>query len=117
MSCSLTTSVAAAQWVANAYMLLLGALILVGGSAGDRFGRRRVFALGVVIFAAASVACGLAPNTATLIVARAVQGIGGALLIPGSLAIISAAFPADERGNKRSAYDHRLPRTPPTAVD
>ena len=87
------------------YMLLLGALILVGGSAGDRFGRRRVFALGVVIFAAASVACGLAPNTATLIVARAVQGIGGALLIPGgallipgSLAIISAAFPADERG-------------------
>ena len=75
----LTTSVAAAQWVANAYMLLLGALILVGGSAGDRFGRRRVFALGVVIFAAASVACGLAPNTATLIVARAVQGIGGAL--------------------------------------
>jgi MFS family permease len=94
----LTTSVAGAQWVANAYMLMLGALILVGGAAGDRFGRRRVFALGIAIFTAASVACGLAPNTAALIVARAVQGIGGALLIPGSLAIISAAFPADERG-------------------
>jgi hypothetical protein len=85
-----------AQWVANAYMLMLGALILVGGSAGDRFGRRRVFALGVAIFTAAPVACGLAPNTAALIAARAAQG--GALLIPGSLAIISAAFPTDERG-------------------
>jgi MFS family permease len=94
----LTTSVAGAQWVANAYMLMLGALILAGGSAGDRFGRRRVFALGVAIFTAASVACGLAPNTATLIAARAAQGAGGALLVPGSLAIISAAFPADERG-------------------
>jgi MFS family permease len=78
----LATSVAGAQWVANAYMLMLGALILVGGSAGDRFGQRRIFALGVTIFAAASVACGLAPNTAALIAARAAQGIGGALLIP-----------------------------------
>ena len=94
----LSMSVAGAQWVANAYMLMLGALILVGGSAGDRFGRRRVFALGVAIFTAASVACGLAPNTAALIAARAAQGVGGALLIPGSLAIISAAFPAAERG-------------------
>jgi MFS family permease len=94
----LNTSVAGAQWVANAYMLMLGALILTGGSAGDRFGRRRVFALGVAIFTAASVACGLAPNTAALIAARGAQGAGGALLIPGSLAIISAAFPADERG-------------------
>src|SRR6202011_1699146 len=94
----LTMSVSAAQWVANAYMLMLGALILAGGSAGDRFGRRRVFALGVAIFTAASVACGLAPNTAALIAARAAQGVGGALLVPGSLAIISAAFPADERG-------------------
>jgi EmrB/QacA subfamily drug resistance transporter len=94
----LTMSVSAAQWVANAYTLMLGALILAGGSAGDRFGRRRVFALGVAIFTAASVACGLAPNTAALIAARAAQGVGGALLVPGSLAIISAAFPADERG-------------------
>jgi EmrB/QacA subfamily drug resistance transporter len=95
----LATSVAAAQWVVNAYTLMLGALILVGGSAGDRFGRRRVFALGVAIFTAASVACGVAPNIAALIAARAAQGIGGALLVPGSLAIISAAFPLDERGN------------------
>ena len=94
----LNTSVAGAQWIANAYMLMLGALILVGGSAGDRFGRRRVFALGVASFTVASVACGLAPNTAALIAARAAQGVGGALLVPGSLAIISAAFPADERG-------------------
>jgi EmrB/QacA subfamily drug resistance transporter len=94
----LNTSVAGAQWVANAYMLMLGALILAGGAAGDRFGRRRVFALGVAIFTTASVACGLAPNSAALIAARAAQGAGGALLIPGSLAIISAAFPADERG-------------------
>src|SRR6202047_531647 len=94
----LTMSAAGAQWVANAYMLMLGALILAGGSAGDRFGRRRVFALGVAIFTAASVACGLAPNTAALIAARAAQGAGGALLVPGSFAIISAAFPEDERG-------------------
>jgi MFS family permease len=94
----LTMSAAGAQWVANAYMLMLGALILVGGSAGDRFGRRRVFALGVAIFTVASIACGLAPNIAALIAARVAQGAGGALLVPGSLAIISAAFPADERG-------------------
>src|ERR1700687_1948475 len=79
----LNTSVAGAQWVANAYMLMLGALILAGGAAGDRFGRRRVFALGVAIFTTASVACGFAPNTAALIAARAAHGGGGALLIPG----------------------------------
>src|SRR3984893_2513232 len=79
-------------------MLMLGALILVGGSVGDRFGRRRVFALGATIFTAASISCGLAPNVTVLIEARVVQGIGGALLVPGSLAMISAAFPAEERG-------------------
>ena len=94
----LATSVAGAQWVANAYMLMLGALILVGGSAGDRFGRRRVFAVGVTVFTVASVACGLAPSITVLIAARAAQGVGGALLVPGSLAMISAAFPGDERG-------------------
>ncbi len=94
----LGTSVAGAQWVANAYMLMLGALILIGGSAGDHFGRRRMFTLGVGVFTAASIACGLAPSIATLIAARAAQGVGGALLIPGSLAMISAAFPASERG-------------------
>lgn len=94
----LAAPVREAQWIVNAYMLLLGALILVGGAAGDRFGRRRVFALGVIIFTGASVACGLAPGSGLLILARAVQGIGGALLVPGSLAIISAAFPENERG-------------------
>jgi EmrB/QacA subfamily drug resistance transporter len=94
----LNVSVEGAQWVVNAYTLMLGALMLVGGSAGDRFGRRRVFALGAAIFTAGSVGCGLAPNATVLIAARVVQGIGGALLVPVSLAIISAAFPAPERG-------------------
>ena len=87
-----------AQWVVNAYMLMLGSLMLVGGAAGDRFGRRRIFVIGIAVFTAASVACAWAPNAATLIAARALQGVGGALLVPGSLAIISAAFPERERG-------------------
>jgi MFS family permease len=82
----LYVSVQGAQWVVNGYMLMLGALILVGGSAGDHFGRRRVFALGAAIFTAASIGCGLASNATVLIAARVVQGIGGALLVPGSLA-------------------------------
>ena len=94
----LATSVSAAQWVVNAYMLMLSALILVGGAAGDRLGRRRVFALGVTGFTADSVACGLAPGAGALIAARAFQGVGGAMLVPSSLAIISAAFPERERG-------------------
>ena len=91
-------SVATVQWVVNAYSLLLGALILVGGAAGDRFGRRHVFVLGTILFTVASMACGLAPNAGVLIAARVCQGIGGALLVPESLAIISAAFPEAERG-------------------
>ncbi len=91
-------SVSGAQWVVNGYMLMLSALILVGGAAGDRFGRRRVFALGVTGFTAASVACGLAPGGGALIAARALQGMSGALMVPSSLAIISAAFPEEERG-------------------
>lgn len=86
------------QWVVESYALFLAALLLVGGTAGDRFGRRRVFALGVALFALASVWCGLTGSVAQLIVARAVQGIGGALLVPGSLALISASFPENERG-------------------
>ncbi|HKS70224.1 MAG TPA: MFS transporter [Ktedonobacterales bacterium] len=86
------------QWVIEAYSLFLAALILVGGSLGDRLGRRRVFSAGIVLFTAASVVCGLAPNLLALILARAVQGIGGALLIPGSLAIISASFDDARRG-------------------
>jgi EmrB/QacA subfamily drug resistance transporter len=86
------------QWVIEAYSLFLSALILVGGSLGDRLGRRRIFATGIALFTAASLACGLAPNMLALIVARALQGIGGALLVPGSLAIISASFDQRRRG-------------------
>lgn len=85
------------QWTVNAYMLTLAGLILLGGSLGDRFGRRRIFVLGIVWFAAASLLCGLAPDTTTLIAARALQGVGGALLTPGSLAIIEASFHPDDR--------------------
>ncbi len=86
------------QWVINGYLLFLGALILVGGSAGDHYGRRRVFMIGTAIFAAASVWCGLAGSVWGLIAARGVQGLGGALLVPSSLALISATFPKEERG-------------------
>lgn len=86
------------QWVIEAYSLFLAALILVGGSFGDRLGRRRVFATGVALFTMASIACGFAPNILALILARAVQGIGGALLVPGSLAIIGASFDTERRG-------------------
>jgi len=85
-------------WVIEAYSLFLSALILVGGSLGDRLGRRKVFAAGIALFTAASIACGLSPNVAVLVAARAIQGIGGALLVPGSLAIISAAFDESSRG-------------------
>ena len=86
------------QWVVNAYTLMLGALILVGGALGDRIGRRRVFVTGIAVFAAASLACALSPNIAILIAARAVQGVGAALLVPQGLAIIAASFPRDVRG-------------------
>jgi len=86
------------QWVIEAYSLFLSALLLVGGSLGDRYGRRKVFNIGVMIFAVASALCGMAANMQQLIVARAVQGIGGALLVPGSLALISSSFDPDERG-------------------
>src|SRR5713226_7139743 len=85
------------QWVVEAYSLFLAALILVGGSLGDHFGRRRVFSIGVFLFTVASVLCGLAPNVNFLIFARAFQGVGGALLVPGSLAIISASFDSKQR--------------------
>ncbi|HKC72594.1 MAG TPA: MFS transporter, partial [Chloroflexota bacterium] len=85
-------------WVIEAYSLFLSALILVGGSLGDHLGRRRIFAVGVALFTLASVGCGLAPGVTYLVVARAVQGVGAALLVPGSLAIISASFDEDHRG-------------------
>jgi EmrB/QacA subfamily drug resistance transporter len=95
---SLGTTLPAMQWVVNAYTLCMSALLLIGGAAGDQLGRRRIFLLGVAIFAAASLACGLAPTAAVLIVSRALQGVGAALLIPCSLAIIGAAFEEQERG-------------------
>lgn len=95
---SLNATAIGIQWVVEAYSLFLAALLLVGGSLGDRYGRRRIFNIGVVVFAIASAACGLAANIEQLIAARAVQGIGGALLVPGSLALISSSFNEDERG-------------------
>ncbi|MEV5841308.1 MFS transporter [Streptomyces sp. NPDC051985] len=93
----LNASLSALQWTVNAYMLTLAGLILLGGSLGDQYGRRKVFVIGVVWFAAASLLCGLAPTDAVLIGARALQGIGGALLTPGSLALIQASFHPDDR--------------------
>jgi EmrB/QacA subfamily drug resistance transporter len=95
---NLNATVIGVQWVVEAYALFLSALLLVGGSLGDRFGRKRIFVIGVALFALASAGCGLAANIDQLIVARAIQGIGGALLVPGSLAIISASFDEDRRG-------------------
>ena len=86
------------QWILDAYLLTLGALLLLGGALGDRYGRRRVFEVGLVAFSVASAICGLAPTLPLLIAARALQGIGGALLVPGSLALLSASFAAEDRG-------------------
>jgi len=95
---SFGASVVSVQWVVESYGLTLAALILVGGSMGDLFGRRRMFLLGVAVFAIASMVCGLASSMQQLIVARAIQGIGAAFLVPGSLALISASFGESERG-------------------
>ena len=95
---NLNATIVDVQWVIEAYSLLLAALLLVGGSLGDYYGRRRVFLVGVALFALASACCGFASNTGQLIAARAAQGFGAALLVPGSLAIISSSFPENERG-------------------
>ena len=95
---SLHTSLAAMQWVVNAYTLCMSALLLLGGAAADQFGRRLMFIVGVGIFAAASIGCGLASNVQMLVVMRAAQGIGAALLIPCALALIGAAFDEQSRG-------------------
>src|SRR5882724_11058628 len=94
----LNANISSVQWIVEAYSLFLAALILVGGSLGDHFGRRRIFAIGIAIFGISSVGCGLSSTVGMLILARAIQGIGGALLVPGSLAIISASFPEETRG-------------------
>ena len=95
---SLHATIVGVQWVVEAYGLFLAALLLIGGAMGDAVGRRKIFLLGTVVFTAASVACGLAPTIAALIAARCLQGIGAALLVPSSLAIISAEFPEATRG-------------------
>jgi EmrB/QacA subfamily drug resistance transporter len=96
--------VAGLQWVVTAYLLTLASLILLGGSLGDRFGRRKVFTIGVVWFTIASVGCAAAPTLGVLVAARAIQGVGGALLVPGSLAMIEATFHPDDRGRAIGAW-------------
>lgn len=100
----LGASFAGLQWTLNGYTLTLASFILLGGSLGDRFGRRRVFTIGVVWFALASALCAVAPNIEVLIAARALQGVGGALLTPGSLAMISASFVTDDRARAIGAW-------------
>ena len=95
---SLNASGAELVWILNAYLLTLASLILIGGALGDQYGRNKIFGAGIVLFTAASLACGLSPDAGFLIIARAVQGIGGALMVPGSLSIISANFPPERRG-------------------
>ncbi len=98
LQAGLNATVTDVQWVVESYALFLAALLLVGGSLGDLYGRRRIFTVGTVVFAAASCWCGLATSVGQLIVARGVQGVGGALLVPGSLALISSSFSEEERG-------------------
>jgi EmrB/QacA subfamily drug resistance transporter len=100
----LDASTAGLQWVLNGYLLSLASLILLGGSLGDRLGRRRIFNLGVIWFTAASVLCAVAPNIETLVAARILQGVGGALLTPGSLAILEASFHKDDRARAIGAW-------------
>jgi EmrB/QacA subfamily drug resistance transporter len=100
----LAADAAAIQWVMNAYLVLLGALVLTGGAAADRFGRRRVFVTGVVAFTVASVLCALAQGPAGLVAARALQGAAAALLVPASLALLGATFPARERARAIGAW-------------
>ncbi len=94
----LNAGLAGQQWVVEAYMLTMVSLLLVGGSLGDQFGRRRLFVIGLVAFGATSILCALAPSEEFLVGARALQGIAGALLVPGSLAIVASTFAGEERG-------------------
>ncbi|HEX3623027.1 MAG TPA: DHA2 family efflux MFS transporter permease subunit [Acidimicrobiales bacterium] len=100
----LHSGLAGLQWTLDAYLLTLGALLLLGGSLGDRYGRRRVYVVGLIAFSCASALCGLAPTLGALIAARAVQGVGGALLVPGSLALLSASFAPEDRGRAVGAW-------------
>jgi EmrB/QacA subfamily drug resistance transporter len=96
---ALHADAASTQWIVNAYLLLLGALVLVGGSAADLYGRRRIFLVGIAVFTTASIACGLAPDITVLVISRAIQGLGAALLTPASLAMLGATFDEHERSH------------------
>ena len=94
----LNATIPQVQWIMEAYALFMSSLMLLGGALGDKFGRKRIFALGIILFTGASIWCGLSPNTSQLIIARAFQGAGGALLVPGSLAIVNLSFSDERRG-------------------
>jgi EmrB/QacA subfamily drug resistance transporter len=100
----LDSGLAGLQWTVDGYLLTLGALLLLGGSLGDLYGRRRMFVTGLVAFTAASALCGVAPSMGTLVAARALQGVGGALLVPGSLALLAASFAPEDRGAAVGAW-------------
>jgi EmrB/QacA subfamily drug resistance transporter len=100
----LGASTSALQWILNGYLLTLASLILLGGSLGDRYGRRRIFMLGAGVFTAASLLCAIAPNAELLVVARLLQGVGGALLTPGSLAMIESSFRPGDRARAIGAW-------------
>ena len=104
MRVALDASLGQMQWVSNSYTLILSAFLLLGGAAGDRYGLRRVFGFGVAFFAATSLACALSGDVLTLIGARALQGLGAAMMVPGSLALLSAHFPLSERGRAIGAW-------------
>jgi MFS family permease len=100
----LTASVESLEWIVNAYNLTFAVLLLTGAALGDRFGRRRMFVVGLAVFTAASVACALSPNVGTLIASRALQGVGAAMVLPLSLTLISASFPPEQRGKAMGLY-------------
>ena len=109
-------SLAELQWITNGYLLSMSSLILLGGSLGDRYGRRRIFVVGTVWFALASLLCGIAPSATVLIVARILQGIGAALLTPGSLAMIQGAFEPESRSRAIGSWSARRDRRCDRAV-
>jgi EmrB/QacA subfamily drug resistance transporter len=104
MGRDLHAGISGVQWVLDAYLVVLSALLLLGGSLGDRYGRRRVFLIGLAVFTGSSVLCGIAPDLGLLIAARALEGAGGALLVPGSLAILSSAFAPEDRRRAVGAW-------------
>jgi EmrB/QacA subfamily drug resistance transporter len=111
LQANLRASGASLLWIINGYALMLASGILVGGSLGDHYGRKRVYVLGILIFAGASLLCGLAPSTGFLIAARVLQGVGGALMVPGSLALISCNFEPGRRGRAIGLWSTFVPLT------